>query len=218
MRGKVVNFCMVLLNLLIGVSILIYVFKIPREITELTVQEYNIVNIIKITIYVGLVLGNLLNVIHYFLNSRDGMRKTGYLFAVFSISFIFIKEWPICIFSFIAVITIAISTIRERWVEANSITAISVIGIIAVIILVPTVACFLYKNLGAYILKKENEHELAYKTDYFKYITELEIQDIYINVEKDGKYGYITPNGTTVIDFQYDYASPFVKMEQLRLL
>ena len=53
---------------------------------------------------------------------------------------------------------------------------------------------------------------MAYKEDYFKYITELEIQDSYINMKKGGKYGYITPNGNTVIDFQYDYASPFVKI------
>ena len=213
MRGKVVNFCMALLNLLVGISILIYTLKIPKDITELTVQEYNIIRIIKMVIYVGLGLANFLNVMNYFLNGRDGTRKTGYLIAIFSISFVFIKEWPICVFSFIAASIITISTIREHWIETNSITAISIIGIIAFIIVVPTVACFIYKGLGAYILKKENEHELAYKQDYFKYITELDIQDIYINVKKDGKYGYINTRGETVIDFKYDYASPFVPIE-----
>ena len=66
MRGKFVNFCMALLNVLLGLSILTYAFKIPREITELTVQESNIVNIIKIVIYAGLGLTTFLNVIHYF--------------------------------------------------------------------------------------------------------------------------------------------------------
>ena len=61
MRGKFVNFCMVLLNLLLGACILIYTLKIPTEITELTVQEYDIVNIIKIIIYIGLGLTNLFN-------------------------------------------------------------------------------------------------------------------------------------------------------------
>ena len=213
MRGKVVNFCMALLNLLLGISILVYTLKIPKGITELTVQEYNIVNVIKIVMYVAIGLVNFLNIIHYFLNSRDGVRKTGYLFSIFSTAFVFIKEWPICIFSIIATLIITISTLREHWIETNSITAISIIGVIAVIIAIPTIACFIYKGLGVYILKKENERELAYKQDYFKYITELEIQDIYINIQKDGKYGYITPNGTTVIDFKYDYASPFVKIK-----
>ena len=212
MRGKFVNFCMAILNLLVGVSMLIYSLKIPSEITSLTVQEYNIVNIIKIIMYIGLGLANFFNVIHYFLNDRDGMRKTGYLIAVFSIAFIFVKKWPICIFSFIASIIIIISTIREHWIETNSITVISIIGIIAVILVVPIISCFTYKSLGAYILKKENEHELSYEQDYFKYITELDTRDIYINVKKDGKYGYITQSGNVVIDFKYDYASPFVNI------
>ena len=126
MRGKFVNFCMAILNLLVGISMLIYSLKIPSEITSLTVQEYNIVNIIKIIMYIGLGLANFFNVIHYFLNDRDGMRKTGYLIAVFSIAFIFVKKWPICIFSFIASIIIIISTIREHWIETNSITVISI--------------------------------------------------------------------------------------------
>lgn len=213
MKGKVVNFCMALLNLLLGISILIYALKIPKEITELTVQEYNIVNVIKVMMYIGLGLTNFFNVLYYFFNGRDGMRKTGYLIAFFSISFIFIKQWPICVFSFVATVIIAISTIRENWVETNSITAISLIGIIAVVLVVPTVSCFVYKGLGAYILKKENEHELSYKQDYFKYITELDIADAYINVKKGEKYGYINSKGENVIDFKYDYASPFVKIK-----
>lgn len=68
------------------------------------------------------------------------------------------------------------------------------------------------KQFGAYVLSKENEHELAYKEDYFIYITPLDIDDPYINVKKNGKYGYIIPNGDVVIDFKYDYASPFVNI------
>ena len=34
------------------------------------------------------------------------------------------------------------------------------------------------------------------------------------NVKIDGKYGYINQNGETVIDFKYDYASPFIKIVQ----
>ena len=212
MRGKVVNFCMALLNLLLGISIFVYAFKIPKEITELTVQEYNIVNIIKIIMYVGIGSVNFLNIINYFFNNRDTTRKTGYLISVFSISFIFIKEWPICIFSIIAALIILISTLKEHWIETNSIAMISIIGLVAVTVVIPTFLCFIYKGLGAYILKKENEHELAYKQDYFKYITELDISEPYINIKKDGKYGYITPSGNTAIDFKYDYASPFVKI------
>ena len=34
----------------------------------------------------------------------------------------------------------------------------------------------------------------------------------YINVKKDGKYGYIDQTGATVIDFKYDFASPFINI------
>ena len=34
--------------------------------------------------------------------------------------------------------------------------------------------------------------------------------DRYDDFKKDGKYGYINPKGEIVIDFIYDYASPFV--------
>ena len=69
MRGKVVNFCMALLNLLIGLTIIVYVIKIPRDITELTVQEYQIISIIKIVMYASFGLTTLLNIINYFLNN-----------------------------------------------------------------------------------------------------------------------------------------------------
>jgi len=97
MRGKVVNFCMALLNLLIGTTIIVYALKIPREITELTVQEYQIINIIKILIYIVFGVTTFLNILQYFLNNRDNTRKTGYLISVFSVAFIFIKELPIAI-------------------------------------------------------------------------------------------------------------------------
>ena len=59
MRGKFVNFCMALLNLLLGISILVYSLKVPSEIIRLTVQEYNIVNVLKIVLYVGIGLTSL---------------------------------------------------------------------------------------------------------------------------------------------------------------
>lgn len=210
MRGKVVNFCMALLNLLIGLTIIVYVIKIPRDITELTVQEYQIISIIKIVMYASFGLTTLLNIINYFLNNRDGMRKIGYLIAVFSIAFLFIKELPIAIFSILGALIIIVATFRERWVETNSITMISIIGVIGVINVLILGTCFIYKNLGLYILDKENANETPYKKDYFKYVTELGISEAYINVKKDGKFGYVTSNGNVVIDYQFDYASPFV--------
>lgn len=213
MKGKMTNFCMALLNLIIGSAVLAYCLKIPSEITELTVQEYNIVSILKILMYVVLGVTTFFNVINYFLNSRNGIRKTGYLFSIFIVSFIFIKEWPIAIFSALGALMIIVGTIKEKWMETNSITIISIIGIIALATCITIAGCLVYKNLGAYILKKENKDELAYKQDYFRYVTELTDEPnnhVFINVKKDGKYGYILEDGQVVIDYQFEYASPFV--------
>ena len=38
--------------------------------------------------------------------------------------------------------------------------------------------------------------------------------DAYINVKKDGKFGYINQNGKIVIDFSFDFASPFVLINE----
>lgn len=190
--------------------ILIYVLKIPKEITELTVQEFKIMNIVWICMYILFGIVTILNVIHYFIDSRNGLRKTGYLIAVFAVSFIFIKEWPIAIFSMLGTLIIIVGTLRERWIETNSFTAISIIVLLIVLSIGIIGSCFIYKSFGIYIRDKENKNELAYKQDYFKYITEIGIDEPYINIKKDGKFGYINTKGETVINFEFDYASPFV--------
>ena len=125
MRGKFVNVCMALLNLLIGVLILIYTWQIPIEITELTVQEYQIINILDIFIYIVFGIVTFLNLIHFFLDMRNGSRRTGYLIAIFSVCFVFMKIWPIAIFSILGSLIILISSLKFRWVETNSYTMIT---------------------------------------------------------------------------------------------
>ncbi len=41
-----------------------------------------------------------------------------------------------------------------------------------------------------------------------------EDSEFLLNVERNGKWGYINTNGDTKIDFQYDYASPFITISQ----
>lgn len=213
MRGKFVNVCMALLNLLLGATIIVYALRVPSEITELTVQEYQIIYIAKILIYIVFGITTLLNIIHFFLDIRNGSRKIGYLIAIFAVSFIFIKLWFIGIFSILAGLIILFSSIRIKWIETNSFAAISLIIILTVLALGIIVIACIYENLGIYIRDKENEDELKYKSDFFRYITELpEDNEAYLNVKKDGKYGYINPRGEVVIDFEYDYASPFIQI------
>ena len=213
MRGKFVNICMALLNLFLGAIIIIYVINVPSDITEFTVQELQVINISEILIYVLFGVATFLNIIHFFLDRRNNSRRTGYLIAVFSVSFIFIRLIPIAVFCILGGLIILFSTLKIHWIETNSFTAISLIIILTILGLFIIAISFLYEDIGTYIRDKENEDETAYKDTYFKYITELEEDnEIYINVERDGKFGYVNLQGETVIDFEYDYASPFVSI------
>jgi hypothetical protein len=155
-----------------------------------------------------------INFIGYILHRKDNEFKTAYIFSFLILSFIFIKEPIISIFTLISGIKIIKRTLRENLVETSSMGAISVLIVLMSTIVIIASLSLLYKPIGAYIKDKENENEQAYQKDFFKYITELDITEPYINVKRNGKYGYINLSGETVIDFLYDYASPFVKITE----
>lgn len=214
MRGKIVNLCIGFLNILFGALILIYTLNVPQDSTLLTVQENFVTDIIQITLYAVLAVVFVINLIQYFNHVKDNTFKTGYMLGLFVLSFIFIKQPAIASFTIIAGIIIIFNSLKENLVEIDSTTAISITTLLMAIILLLMGVSLSYRQIGEYIKDKENENEQAFKSTYFKYITELGIEDVYINVKKDGKYGYINPNGDVVIDFKYDYASPFVKIVQ----
>lgn len=212
MRGKTTNLFMAFLNILLGLLIIIYSIKIPQNITELTVQENQIVSVLRLVLYIIICCTTVLNVIEYFVNVQNSIRRTGYLIAFFAVAYFLVKHYIIGGIAIAGGLVILYGNLKEKWIELNSIGFISVIGVIMVACLIVSGMCFMYKNLGAYIIKKQNENELAYREDYFRYVTDIGRDDVYINVKKDGKYGYINSRGETLIDFKYDYASPFVKI------
>lgn len=210
MKGKIVNLCMGGMNILFGLLILVYTIYIPQEILELTVQELSVTKIIRNAIYIILVLLIGIDLFEYRHNQDNSRMKTGYLLGIFAISFIFIKEPLIASFPIVSGIIIIVQTLKDNSVNMDSTTAISFIGLIMVSIVILIGVSFFYEIIAQTIKNKENKDNQEYTTDYFKYITELEITDVYINIKKDGKYGYINPKGEIVIGFIYDYASPFV--------
>ena len=212
MRGKTANLFMALLNILIGILIIIFGLKIPQDVIELTIQENQIVSILKLVLYIIIICTTILNVIEYFINNQNPTRKTGYLIAFFAIAYLLVKHYVVGGIAITGGIVIIYGNFKEKWIEINSIGFISLIGVIMIASVILSGMCFIYKNIGEYIIKKQNEDELAYNEEYFRYVTELGIEDVYINVKKDGKYGYINSRGETVIDFKYNYASPFVKI------
>lgn len=215
MRGKVVNISIGLLNILLGIVIGVFTFIVPQDLTLITVQENQVRTYILIAIYAVMGVLILFNLIEYFIHRKDGEVRNDYIFSIFMLSFIFIKEPLIAILPIVSGIFIISKTIRENLVEVNSMFAISIAILLATAMAISMVCSVFYSQIGTYIKDKENEDEQAYKSDYFKYVTELNeapYNEPYINIKKDGKYGYITTSGQEVIGFEYDYASPFIQI------
>ncbi len=215
MRGKVVNISIGLLNILLGIVIGVFTFIVPQDITLITVQENQVRTYILIAIYAVMGVLILFNLIEYFIHRKDGEVRNDYIFSLFMLSFIFIKEPLIAILPIVSGIFIISKTIRENLVEVNSMFAISIAILLATAMAISMVCSVFYSQIGTYIKDKENEDEQAYKSDYFKYVTELNeapYNEPYINIKRDGKYGYITTSGQEVIGFEYDYASPFIQI------
>lgn len=215
MRGKIVNLCLGFMNLLYGVLIIFFTMYVPQDKTLLTVQESVVVKNITMAIYAVMISISIIDLIQSHNHRSDTVFNTSYVIGAFALSFLFIKEPSIGILSIISGIIILFKSLKENLVELNSTTAISISIVIISVTAIIALVTFRYADIGENIKNKENKDELAYKVDYFKYITELDIQDPYINVKKDGKFGYINQYGEAVNienNFDFDYASPFIKI------
>lgn len=212
MRGKIVNLCISIMNILFGILIILYTIIVPQDKALLTVQEDYVVGNILIAIYIIMFIISIIDLIQSYHHKSDTVFNTGYIIGFFSISFLFIKQPAIAFFNIVCGLIILIKSLKENLVELNSTTAISISIVIMSAIVIIGAITLNYDTLGKHIKDKENKNELSYVDDYFKYVTELNIEDKYINVKKDGKFGYINQNGEIVIDFKYDYASPFIEI------
>ncbi len=212
MRGKIVNVCVGCMNIAFGIFLLIYTMYIPQEITELTVQELSVTKTVLKISYLILIFIVVMDIFQYQNNKDNNKMKTGYLIGLFMVSFFLIKEPAIAIIPIISGLIISIAACQDRVVEIDSTTGISIIALMIMAIVILIGVSLGYEKIGESIKNKENKGNQAYTSDYFKYVTELDIEEPYINVKKNGKYGYINPSGDVVMDFVYDYASPFVNI------
>ena len=214
MRGKIVNLCIGFMNIAIAVLLMVYTINVPQDKTLMTVQENTVVGYIVNMIYLMLAVVAVINAIQSYNHRSDTVFNMAYIIGIFCLSFIFIKEPIIAAFSLISGLIIVVKSFKENLVEIDSTTGISISLVLLVASAILTILSLSYQSIGESIKNRENKNELAYKTDYFKYVTELGegYQAPYINVKKDGKWGYITPDGNVVVKFMYDYASPFIEI------
>ena len=212
MRGKYVNLSMGIINILFGILILVFQIYIPQDISELTVQENQVVGTISILIKALMIIISIMNLVALYNNRMESGFKSGYKITLFTLSYFILPKAIVAVFPIIAGIIVINKIIKENLIELDSTFALSVIIVIFVAIFLLIIGCFIYEYLGEYVYKKQNEDELEYSETFFKYITELNTEDKYIQFKADGKYGYINQEGKIVIDFKYDFASPFVKI------
>ena len=165
MKGKFVNICIGLLNILFSVLIIVFTSIIPQDVTLLTVQENQVRTYLLVAIYAIMAVLVLINLIEYILHKKDGDFKTGYLFSLFILSFIFIKEPIIAVFTLFSGIFIVVKSIKENLIETNSMAAISIIILLSACIALVTILSIFYSQIGEYIKNKVNEDELAYQED-----------------------------------------------------
>jgi len=155
MRGKIINLCIGCMNILFGLLLLIYTKVIPQEITELTVQELSVTKGVLNAIYIILVIVIGIDIFQYRENRDNSKMKTGYLFGFFAISFIFIKEPAIAIFSIVCGIIVIIQTAKDTMVDIDSTTGISIVALVIVSI----IALILSGELVSYVIKSRNGKE-----------------------------------------------------------
>ena len=73
-----------------------------------------------------------------------------------------------------------------------------------------TICILTYKDDVEKLRKIENKGYLEYEENYFEYIPMLpEDETFYLNVERNGYWGYIDNSGKTLIDFEYDFGIYF---------
>ena len=213
MRGKIVNSIVGGMNLLFGILILLFNFYMPN-IARASAEEATVINEISKYILMLTIVVAVINLITLGCNRKDKILLFAYLLAIFSSSFYFIKIPYISALYILSAVMIEVQVLRENMLYTNSMFYIVIVVIAIVAIGLVGLNILTYKDRVIKIVKEENKGYLEYNPEYFKNISVLgEDQEFYLNVERNGKWGYINTNGDTKIEFKYDFASPFIKIK-----
>ncbi len=188
MRGKFVNLSLGIMNIAFGILILVFQLYVPQNLSELTIQENQVTQILNIAIKVILVIISIINIIALYSNRMEPRFKSGYQISLFALLYFILPYFVVSAFSIMAGIIIINRIIRENLIQIDSMFAISIFVLIIGLILALIILSFCYKNMGQYLYEKQNKDEQEYSEAFFKYITELDTQDVYINFKVDGKY------------------------------
>ena len=213
MKSKFLNSVAALMNFLFGVIILVYSFIAPNE-ARATANEIVIMNQIHLFTLLILIAVTVANLILLIANRHNGIFLFAYIISILASAFYIFNFEIISILYLLSALLICMKVLRENIIEKTNNIFMIILSIIISSIILLGLYSLTYKDFVVELDKKENIGQIKYDEDYFKNISELGLNDLYINVQKDGKWGYINQKGEKVIDFKYDYASPFVQIEK----
>ena len=213
MKGKKTNIFLGILNIILGLLLIMYVwYMLHNNKLELTRHQRFVMNIEHNIIFGISVVICFINFVFSIFNMKKGYYFVFYLFSLVGIITFFTPIYIYPIFTIISGILIIRTLSKNNYIEKDNFFASTIIIIMMGIIGLSAISLSQYKKIAEYIKKREDINLTAYNPEYFKYVEEIPDKSIYINVKLNGKYGYINKSGETKIDFKYDYATPFYKI------
>ena len=213
MKGKKTNIFLGILNIILGLLLIMYVwYMLHNNKLELTRHQRFVMNIEHNIIFGISVVICFINFVFSIFNMKKGYYFVFYLFSLVGIITFFTPTYIYPIFTIISGILIIRTLSKNNYIEKDNFFASTIIIIMMGIIGLSAISLSQYKKIAEYIKKREDINLTAYNPEYFKYVEEIPDKSIYINVKLNGKYGYINKSGETKIDFKYDYATPFYKI------
>ena len=213
MKGKKTNIFLGILNIILGLLLIMYVwYMLHNNKLELTRHQRFVMNIEHNIIFGISVVICFINFVFSIFNMKKGYYFVFYLFSLVGIITFFTPSYIYPIFTIISGILIIRTLSKNNYIEKDNFFASTIIIIMMGIIGLSAISLSQYKKIAEYIKKREDINLTAYNPEYVKYVEEIPDKSIYINVKLNGKYGYINKSGETKIDFKYDYATPFYKI------
>ena len=213
MRGKVLNAVAALMNFLFGLVVIIFSFS-AVNVTRATPNELIVINQIKNIMLAVLCAVSFANFVLLIANRQSKVFVFAYLIALLADAFYFFDFDMIAILYLLSAFLICIQVLRENIIEKNNTIFMIFLSVIIAAIGILGLYAFTYKDTVKDLDKKDAIGQIVYSEDTFRNISALGIDDLYINVKQNGKWGYINERGEKIIDFKYDYASPFVKIRK----
>lgn len=219
MGGKITNILIGISNIFIGVLIFVYEYVNISGAIEFSKYQNEVMKIFKYILFGYIVLNAIINFVYTFFNKMEPKLKKSYALFIPIIGYLIYPHFAWGIIGIIAGIVLIINIFRKNFVEADNNVSSSISGILILISIILGL-CIFFNDQFAKSLKQRDQVGLKlYDENFFELVKPVENEDPkyrfkYINLKRGDKFGYINENGETLIDFKYDFATPFYLIEK----